>query len=193
MRRDRLARMEWDYTIEDYVRLEEHSNLKHEYCDGSIRAMGGGTLDHARITSTIIRLLGTQLEGRPCAVYSSDARVRVLATNVITYPDVSVACGAVEQDVDDRCAMMNPSVVVEVTSPSSERYDRGGKLEHYKRVPSVRDIVIVSHRERAIEVHHRGDDGAWSVVHVTTGVALVTSIACALEVEVVYHDPLAAS
>ncbi len=194
MSRGRLALMDWDYTIQDYVQIEEHSNLKHEYLDGQIRAMGGGTLEHARIGAKVGRLLGNQLEGRPCEVYSSDARVRVKIAKLITYPDAVVGCGPVEQDLEDPCAMLNPTVVVEVTSPTSERYDRGGKLESYKRLPSLRDIVIVSHRERNIEIHHRDDDGTWTV---TTGHAgervQVISIKCVLDVDAVYHDARSAS
>jgi Uma2 family endonuclease len=194
MSRGTLALMAWEYTIQDYVQLEEESNLKHEYLDGEIRAMGGGTIDHARIGSKIGRLLGNQLEGRPCEVYSSDARIRIAAANLITYPDVVIGCGTVELDVEDPFAMLNPSVVVEVTSPTSERYDRGGKLDCYKRTPSIRDIVLVSHRERGIEVHHRNDDGSWMVTHGTSGEQLsVASIQCVLDVDAVYHDARSAS
>lgn len=202
MSRGTLARMAWHYTIADYVRLEEQSPIKHEYCNGEIRVMGGGidtrlaggTLDHSRISMKIGRLLGNQLEGRPCEVYSSDARVRVLASDLITYPDAVVGCGPVEQDIDDACAMLNPTLVVEVTSASSEPYDRGGKLEHYKQVPSMRDIVLVSHREREIEVHHREDDGIWTVSRGRAGERVqLASIHCVLEVDAVYHDARAAS
>ncbi|MFN0252365.1 MAG: Uma2 family endonuclease [Kofleriaceae bacterium] len=195
MSRGKLARMmDWEYTIQEYVRLEEHSNLKHEYLDGEIRAMGGGSLDHARVGAKVARILGVQLDGQPCDVYSSDARIRVLAANLITYPDVIVGCGPVETDVDDPYAMLNPTVVAEVTSPSSERYDRGRKLAAYKRVQSIRDIVIVSHRDRAIEVHHRQEDGTWSVASANAGErAHVPSIRCVLEVDAVYHEARSAS
>lgn len=206
MSRGTIARMAWQYTIEEYVRLEESSPIKHEYIKGEIRVMGGGieidgrvvmgggTIAHARISMKIGRLLGNQLEGRPCEAYSSDARLRVLAADLITYPDVVVGCGPVEQDVDDHCAMLNPTVVVEVTSPSSEDYDRGGKLDYYKLVPSVRDVVIVSHRERRIEVHHREDDGTWTLAQGKTGERVqLMSIQCVLDVDAVYHDARLAS
>lgn len=194
MTRATLALMDWQHSIADYVRLEDESSIKHEYLDGVIRAMGGGTLDHARIASKIGYMLRSQLEGRPCEVYSSDARIRIVAANLITYPDVIVGCGPVEQDVEDHCAMLNPTVVVEVTSPSSDVYDRGRKLLCYQRVPSLREVVIVSHRERAIEVHRREDDGTWSVRRAIAGERIdLASIACSLDVDAVYHDARAAS
>ena len=184
-----------NYTIEEYVDLEEYSNLKHEYYDGQIWAMGGGTIEHARLATAISRLLGNQLDGRPCAVYSSDARVRVVATGLDTYPDLSIGCGPIENDVEDRLAQTNPSVLIEVTSNTSEKYDRGAKFEHYKLISSLREYVIVSHRERAIDVFRRGDDGAWFLAarggpgeRVT-----LTSIGCELDVDAVYRDPRAIS
>lgn len=194
MTRATLALMDWQHSIADYVRLEDESSIKHEYLDGVIRAMGGGTLDHARIASKIGYLLRSQLEGRPCEVYSSDARIRIVAANLITYPDVIVGCGPVEQDVEDHCAMLNPTVVVEVTSPSSDVYDRGRKLLCYQRVPSLREVMIVSHRERAIEVHRREDDGTWSLRRAVAGERIeLASIVCTLDVDAVYHDARAAS
>jgi Uma2 family endonuclease len=189
-----LVPMAWHHTIADYVRLEASSGVRHEYIDGDIRAMSGGTLDHSRIASKIGRLLGPQLEGRPCETYSSDTRVRIRAANLIVYPDMVVGCGPVEQDTEDECAMLNPTVVVEVTSPSSEDYDRGGKLANYKLVPSIGNVVIVSHATRSIEVHHREADGTWSVV--TRGAAErveLASIGCVLDVDAVYHDARSAS
>lgn len=207
MSRGTFARMAWHYTIADYVRLEERSNVKHEYIRGEIRVMGagaeddreiremgGGTIEYARIGIAVAYLLTDQLRGRPCAVYSSDARVRVVASDLITYPDLVVCCGSVQQDVDDRCAIINPRVVVEVTSPSSESYNRSGKLDHYKLAPSILDVVIVSHRDRSIEVHHRTEEGEWTIERGGPGESVhVSSIGCVLDVDAVYHDPLAAS
>lgn len=207
MTRGRLARMDRPYTIADYVRLEEQSPIKHEYIRGEIRvmpgaiesggdvhAMGGGTIEHARIAIAVATAIMRQLEGRRCAVFSSDARVRISASDVATYPDLVICCGSVEQDPDDRLAIANPTAVVEITSLSTERYDRGGKLDLYKLVPSLRDIVIVGHRERSIEVHHREVDSKWTVTNASTGEQVrVLSVDCALDVDAVYHDPFAAS
>lgn len=181
------------YTIEDYVKLEEFSNLKHEYLDGQIYAMGGGTPEHARLAAAIGRQLGNQLEGRRCAVYSSDGRVRVQATGLDTYPDLTIACDDLQTDTEDQLAQINPTVLVEVTSKSSEKYDRGAKFEHYKRIASLREYVIVSHREHAIDVFRRADDGTWSLAErggPGAHVALA-SLGCTLDVDAIYRNPLA--
>ena len=178
------------YTIEEYVRLEERSNVKHEFLNGEIWAMAGGTPEHAAIASAIIVSLGLQLRGRPCRVYTSDARVRVVATGLDTYPDVTVVCGREERDREDKNALTNPTVLVEVTSESSEAYDRGEKLEQYRRIASLRAVAIVSHRERRIEVYARVDEAAgWNRVE-TNDRADLAAIGCVLAVADVYHDPL---
>ena len=184
-----------NYTIQEYLYLEEYSNLKHEYFDGQILAIAGGTPEHARMAAAIGFQLQNQLGGRPCAVYSSDARVRIVATGLDTYPDLSIGCGPIENDVEDKDAQTNPTALVEITSDTSEKYDRGSKFEHYKLIQSLREYVIVSHRERVIDVFRRGEDGAWSLA--ARGgpgerVAL-TSIGCELDVDAIYRDPRAVS
>src|SRR5215471_2519866 len=135
------------YTRAEYIAFERSSNSKHEYLDGAIYAMAGGSREHAMIAGNVITLLNVALRGHPCAVHSSDLRIRVLDTGLETYPDATVVCGRAQMDPDDAHVVLNPVVVVEVTSPSSEEYDRGEKLEHYKQIPSLREVVLVSHRE----------------------------------------------
>jgi Uma2 family endonuclease len=107
------------YTYNDYVALERMSNVKHEFIDGDIYAMAGGSPEHAELQVRVSTALGTQLGDR-CHVYSSDLRVRVLATGLGTYPDVSVLCGPVERDLEEKTAVVNPTVIVEVLSNSTE-------------------------------------------------------------------------
>jgi len=178
------------YSVAEYVRLEEHANVKHEFLDGTVWAMAGGTPEHAAIASAIIVALGGQLRGRPCRVYTSDARVRVVATGLDTYPDVTVVCGRAELDAEDKNALVNPVVLVEITSDGTEAYDRGEKLEHYKRIASLREVAIVSHRERRIDVHRRGESGEWATIEARERAELA-SIGAVLEVADVYRDPLA--
>jgi len=179
------------HTVADYVKLEEHANVKHEFLDGTIWAMAGGTPEHAAIASAVIAALGAQLRGRPCRVYTSDARVRVVATGLDTYPDVTVVCGHAELDAEDKNALTNPVVLVEITSDGTEAYDRGEKLEHYKRNPSLREIAIISHREHRVDLYRRGETGSWTSIEASARVEL-TSMAAALDVEEIYADPLAA-
>jgi len=179
------------YTRAEYVAFERSSNAKHEYLDGAIYAMAGGSREHALIAANVITLMNLALRGRPCAVHSSDLRIRVVDTGLETYPDASVVCGRPESDPDDRHVVLNPIVVVEVTSPSTEAYDRGEKIEHYKRVPSLREIVLVSYRERLVEVIRRDEDGSWSRHEARRGGAVsLASLGCELPVDDVYRDPL---
>jgi Uma2 family endonuclease len=180
------------YTRAEYIAFERSSNAKHEYLDGAIYAMAGGSREHAAIAVNVSTLLNVALRGQSCAVHSSDLRVRVLDTGLETYPDASVVCGRPEIDPDDPHAILNPLALVEVTSPSTEAYDRGDKLEHYKRIPSLLEVVIVSHREQLVEVIRREQDGSWSRHEARRGGAVkLASLGCELPVDEVYRDALA--
>ncbi|HEY6460049.1 MAG TPA: Uma2 family endonuclease [Polyangiaceae bacterium] len=182
------------YSIADYVRLEEYSNVKHEFLGGQIFAMAGGSPEHAALAAAVIASLQADLHGKPCRVYSSDLRIRVAASGLDTYPDVAIVCGHEEPDAEDRHALTNPVVLVEVLSPSTEAYDRGEKLEHYQRIPSCREVVFLSHDAPRIEVVRRPDvDGSpWAMDVARSGeVARLVSVGCALVVDDVYRDPFA--
>src|SRR3954454_24028689 len=157
----RRARRIHQYTYEAYLEHEAASNVKHEYIDGDIYAMAGGTIEHAIIAVNVSSALSAQLTGAPCVVASSDLKVRVLATGLTTYPDVTVICGPPERDPKSRDVLLNPVVVVEVLSDSTEEWDQGEKLEHYQQIPSLRACVLVSHRERRVTVIERTVDGPW--------------------------------
>jgi len=177
------------YTYADYVALERDSSTKHEFFDGEIYAMAGGSEEHSALAAEIVRALGNAVSDRPCRVHTSDLRVYVEASGLATFPDGSVICGALAQHAPSPTATaVNPIVLVEVTSDSSEEYDTGGKLEHYRTIPTLRDYVIVSHRERRITVHHRGDDGGWVTrVAISGGNVLVESVGCELRVDLIYR------
>ncbi|HSD27016.1 MAG TPA: Uma2 family endonuclease [Vicinamibacteria bacterium] len=149
------------YTLADYLAFEEASTTKHEFLNGEIYGMAGGTPEHAALSVAVSSALLAQLRGGPCRVYSSDLRVRVLATGLATYPDVTVVCGDLERDPESATTVANPRVVVEVLSDATESYDRGQKLDHYRRIPSLAAVVLVSHRAQAIEVWERTREGAW--------------------------------
>jgi len=150
------------YTYEEYRRFEDTNPARHEYVDGQILAMAGGTPAHARLQAAVLFALERRLEGRPCQPFASDLRVKVVATGVATYPDVTVVCGSVETDAEDPRAVTNPTVIVEVLSDSTEAYDRGDKFEHYRQIPTLQAYVLVSDRERRIETRRRAPDGGWS-------------------------------
>lgn len=182
------------YTLEEYVRLEEYANVRHEFLDGQIYAMAGGTPEHGTYAANVIGLLTSQLVGKPCRVQTSDVRIRVQATGLDTYPDASVVCGHAERDPNDPNAIVNPVVLVEVLSPSTEEYDQGEKLEHYQRIESLREVVFVQHREQRVDVVRRQHDGSWLTTSGTSGDTLeLEALGCALSVDSVYRDPFAES
>jgi Uma2 family endonuclease len=148
------------HSYDDYLRALELSAVKLEYCDGEIYAMAGGTPAHADLAASMMRLLGNALLGT-CRVSSSDLKVRIEATDLSTFPDVSVVCGVREVASRDPNAVTNPTLLVEVTSNSTEDYDRGDKLGHYKQLPSLHAVLFVSHRRAQVTVVERSDSG-WS-------------------------------
>lgn len=150
------------YTYAEYAAFEESSNVKHEFLDGQIYAMAGGTPEHAALAAAAIGILFSHLRGGPCRAYDADLRVRT-PSGLATYPDVTVVCGPRQVDQDDEQAVTNPTVIIEVLSRSTEEYDRGEKVEHFKSLPSLRQYVLISHRERVVEVWTRSDRGDWHV------------------------------
>jgi Uma2 family endonuclease len=146
------------HSYEEYLAALEVSGVKLEYCEGEIYAMAGGTPARAELAASMTRLLGNALLGR-CRVASSDLKVRIEATDLSTFPDVSVTCGERELSPKDRNALTNPWVLVEVTSNSTEDYDRGEKLSHYKQCPSVTAVLIVSHRRPQVTLVARTEEG----------------------------------
>jgi Uma2 family endonuclease len=179
-------------TFAEYIVIDEASTTKHEYVNGEVLAMSGGTLEHSQLAANVIQELGAQLRGRPCAVYTSDARVRVLATGLATYPDVTVVCGSVERDPENKSTIVNPALIVEILSDSTESYDREEKFAHYRRIPSLREYLLVSQHERRITHLSRNDDGSWTLRDVVgASVVRLPSIGCELSLDEVYRDPFA--
>ncbi len=145
------------HSYDDYLLLLASGDTKLEFCDGEIFAMAGGTPTHAELSVAMSSLLRGALGG--CKVYSSDLKVHVEATGLSTFPDATVVCEELRTAAFDRNAAINPAIVLEVTSRSTEDYDRGEKTSHYKQIPSLRAILIVSHRRRQLTVVARTDDG----------------------------------
>ncbi len=175
------------YTWGDYLAFEEAGGAKHEYLDGDIFAMAGGTPEHALIAANVAGQLGTQLRGKPCKRYTSDLRVRVAATGLATYPDVSVICGKPHLEPKSTTTVLNPTVLVEVLSPSTEEFDRGEKFDHYRRIPSLKGYVLVAYRERRVEVFRRRGQ-RWTRTEARSGESVpLEAIRCSLDVDGVYE------
>ncbi len=177
------------FSFDEYLARERASGTKHELVNGEIYAMAGGTVEHGLLAANVIGELRSQLRGRPCAVTTSDVRIRMLATGMATYPDVSVVCGSLQRDPEDRNTLVNPVVLVEVLSTGTEAYDRREKFAHYRRIPSLREYILVSQQERRIEHCRRNDDGTWTLrdVQPPASVELV-SIGCTLSLEEIYRN-----
>jgi Uma2 family endonuclease len=177
------------YTYAEYLALEEESSIRHEYLDGEIYAMAGGTPDHAALAAAVLSILRAQ-HPRGCRAFSSDLRVRIPATGLTTYPDGTVVCGGTQRAPEDPVAVTNPLILVEVTSNSTEDYDRGEKLRQYQAIPSAKEILIVSHREPRITLHRR-DERGWAVAEAVTGESVpLESIGGVMHVDDVYRDGL---
>ena len=152
------------YTPQEYYALEHDAAYKSEYYDGEIFAMAGGTGPHSRIITNILGELHSRLKGTPCAVYESNLRVMVRATGLRTYPDAGVFCGPIEYDQEDpeNTTAHNPTVLIEVLSPTTELYDRGSKADHYRRIESLKTHVLVAQVTPHIEVYHRQSGATWT-------------------------------
>ena len=149
-------------SVAEYYRIENAAEFRSQYFAGEMFAMSGGTPRHSLIKNNVGGLLYALLRQRPCATYDSDLRLRVTETNLITYPDVSVVCGELQVDPDDANTALNPTLIVEVLSPSTEAYDRGAKFGHYRRIPSLREYVLVSQDEPRVERFLLNEDGTWT-------------------------------
>lgn len=178
------------YPYSEYVILEEMSDVKHEYYQGEIYAMSGGTPEHAALAFEALYRVRQQLSNNRQA-YTSNLRVKT-PTGLSTYPDGAVVCGGEQRAPDDRIAVINPTLLIEVTSNATEQYDRGEKLKHYQTIPALREVVFVSHRERRISLHRRTGDQQWTTVEAAAGESLtLESIQATLSVDDVYGTRLA--
>lgn len=177
-------------TYAEYLALESGSEVKHEFIDGVIVAMSGGTVAHGRLIARATRLLNDGIKERPCVVMPSDMRLRIRAANRTTYPDLYVVCGGFENADDDPHALVNPTVIVEVLSGSTEDSDRSDKFAAYRRLPSLREYVLISQQERRVEVFRR-DGRAWRLDEFRAGDTLaLVSLDIELAVTDIYIDAI---
>jgi len=173
---------------EEYLRLERQSEHKSEYLNGEIFAMTGASRKHNLITINISSSLHSQLTGRPCEVYAADMRVKVGAQGLYTYPDVAVVCGEprFEDEVVD--TLLNPTVLIEVLSQSTERYDRIAKSSYYRTIESLAEHLLVAQDEVRLEQYVKQPNGQWALVEYTTpdDIAQLASIDCSLRLSEIY-------
>ena len=146
---------------EDYLALERRAEFKSEYFDGEIFAMAGASEPHNLIVANTLSEIRQQLKKRPCRAYANDMRVKVSPTGLFTYPDVIVVCGQARFDDSQRDTLLNPTLIVEVLSGSTEAYDRGRKFEHYRKLESLMEYVLIAQHRPHVESYRRQPDQRW--------------------------------
>lgn len=178
------------YTYAEYVALETHSDIKHEFLNGEIYAMAGGSEENSALAIEVIHALRGARGDRPCRFHGSDLRIYIEAVGLATFPDGSVICGPLQEYLPGpKTTALNPMILVEVTSDSSEEYDTGAKYEYYRAIPTLRDYVVVSHRERRITVHSRGAGDSWTTQSAGSGErVVVSSLEAELSVDEIYRN-----
>jgi len=149
-------------TEAEYLSFEETSEEKHEFYNGETFAMAGASRQHNDISTNLIIEIGTRFKGGPCRVSAAGQRVKVSRTGLYTYPDLLIVCGPREFDKLNENTLINPNIVIEILSDSTEGYDRGTKFEHYQKLPSVREYVLVRQDRMRIERHVRQPDESWT-------------------------------
>ncbi|RIK76677.1 MAG: hypothetical protein DCC67_13620 [Planctomycetota bacterium] len=150
-------------TPEEYLAIERDVPMKHEYYRGEMFAMGGASREHNLIGGNIFAAIHSQIANRRCEAYQNDLRVKVTPAGLYTYPDVVVTCQAPQFEDKVLDTLLNPQVIIEVLSDSTEKYDRTKKFEMYRQLDSLREYVLVSHDRPHIDRFVRGDDGVWGL------------------------------
>ena len=181
---------------EEYLAIERRAETKSEYLDGEMFAMTGGSFPHNIIVGNLVGELRQGLKGRSCTVVPSDLRAHIPATGLYTYPDVTVVCGEPRfEEGQEMDTLLNPSLIIEVLSPTTEAYDRGKKFEHYDTIESLAEYVLVSQTTPRVEQFTRQEGGRW-LFTATSGLdakVLFSSIGCELALAEIYHKvPLGA-
>lgn len=175
-------------TPAEYLRRERAAETKSEYVNGQIYAMSGASRQHNRITVNVTALLHTQLQRSPCEAFANDMRVKVSAESMYTYPDLAVVCGEAKFEDTALDTLLNPTLIIEVLSDSTEKYDRGKKFAYYQRIESLREYVLISQDTPRIESFTRLPDNRWvlTTVEVQEEAISLASIGCSLPLSDVY-------
>jgi Uma2 family endonuclease len=175
-------------TAQQYLEIERKAERKSEFLGGEMFAMSGASRAHNLISTNVTREISQQLRGRPCETYAGDMRVKVSDTGLYTYPDIVVVCDDPVFEDDQLDTLVNPTVIVEVLSPSTEAYDRGGKFAHYRRLHSVKEYVLIDQQEPRVERYVRYEGQQWILSDASDLEAIVqlTSIGCSLKLADVY-------
>ncbi|HRO42558.1 MAG TPA: Uma2 family endonuclease [Flavipsychrobacter sp.] len=150
-------------SIEEYLQFENASDEKHEYYRGEIFAMSGAKLNHNRIVRNTLIALGLKLKGKPCEPFGSDFRIHIPSNTLFTYPDISVFCGEIETLNKDKFNALNPTLIVEVLSPSTKSYDRGDKFKLYRDIISLKEYVLIDSTVVNVELFSLTSKNVWEL------------------------------
>lgn len=175
-------------TEAEYLQLERGSEIKHEFIAGAVYALSGASEAHNLITSSTIAALVHALRGRPCKVYPSDMKIRTPATGSYAYPDITVMCGEARFLDDQRDVLLNPTVIIEVLSPSTERHDRGRKFQHYRELESLQEYILMAQDSPHVERFMRQEAVFWqfSEARGLDAALEIASIGCTLALADIY-------
>jgi Uma2 family endonuclease len=148
-------------TPQEYLIRDRQASCKSEFHQGEVFAIGGGSANHSLIAANFVREAGNALKDKSCTVFNSDLRVQVRSTGLYTYPDATIVCGEREFDDDQRDTIINPTVIVEVLSDSTEKYDRGKKANHYRQIASLKELLLITQGRPHVERFTRQPKGDW--------------------------------
>lgn len=177
------------WTPEQYLEYERASETRHEFWNGEIFEMAGASEQHNLIVGSTYASLYAQLRKRDCKLYPSDMRLKVTATGLFTYPDISIVCGEAQFLDDKRDTLLNPVTLIEVLSPSTERYDRGKKFQNCRTMQSLQEYILIAQDTPRIEYYRRQSDDQWllSDIDTLTGTLTLSAINCTLSAADVYE------
>jgi Uma2 family endonuclease len=175
------------FTPEEYFAWEEQQLERHEYIDGEVYAMTGGSLNHSDVAGNLLILLKTHLRSSGCRAFNSDARINIVGSTDYTHPDISVTCD--NRDRTTAQYITYPCLIVEVLSPSTASYDRGDKFTMYRRNPVLQDYVLVSADKMSIDLFHKDEQGKWDIFNYQAGdLVELASIGLTFLIEDVYQE-----
>jgi Uma2 family endonuclease len=177
------------YTSAEYLEFERLSEVKHELIGGEIFEMAGAVKRHNQISSNIIRLLGNQLLERDCNAFSSDMRVKITSAGNYTYPDVVAVCGEEVYEDETEDTLLNPQLIIEVLSKSTEGYDRGAKFEYYQTIESFTEYVLITQEPFRVEQYVRKNKNEWTYLEFRKpeDIVKLISIDCEISLQDIYH------
>lgn len=175
-------------TVQEYLEFERESDAKHEYLNGEVFAMAGASANYNLVTGNTYAALHAQLRKRPCLIFTNDMRVHIPATDLYTYPDIVIVCNAPQYEDKGKDTLLNPTLIIEVLSPSTENYDRGRKFQHYRSLSSLKEYILISQENYHIE-HYIRQENKWILTDIMDATATINlpSTDCTLTMSDIYE------